>query len=690
LSGETPQIREESMTEWWHRTQRIVQTNLRLIDGNLDPEKLAADVAAFGATAMLFNVGGIFAWYPTELGLQAKNPRLEDDLLGRMIEAAHRKDIRFIGRYDLSKATAIAYASHPDWFCCDRSGNPFEYNGTYQACVNGGWYHEQGVQVLRETIGRYDIDGLFFNMFGYLSTDYSYRQYGLCHCRNCSRKFKAFSGEELPERADVADKIYRTYLHFQEVTSRALSTQIYDIVKSIRPTVAMSNMGKKSDFFRGEVNRRLDRPRPEWAHLSGEEARNFRSLGDNRIRYSSALTHFIDFPWRYSAETGAAQALRLAQQLANGADPHYYFMGTLKQADRKPLPAVRAIFDYHRQNEALYGDLESAARIALYTSHKSRRYYPRRGASVAAFRGAYRALLNSGIAFDTIHDLRAEEPDFHETHARYDTIILAGAGCMSPDEAKALDAYVEAGGTLVMIGDAGGFDETGETLDENRLNCRPFTRVEETLEEMRGGYVQMNAGDIAGLDSELMLLDGAYHCVTAKADAQARYSILLPQRFGPPELCYPEPELASDLPGMLSIPYGKGRCVYVPWHVDKLYQEHGLLEHRAFMAQLATLFAPPPQVSLSQPGRIEMTIQRHRQSGNLLVHLVNYSGQTDNSYDEPIAIHGQELILEGIDAATCHALVADRPLQVERIAGGQKQRILLPAIGYFEALRIST
>ena len=673
------------MTEWWRRTQRIVQTNLRLIDGTLDPERLAADVAAFGATAMLFNVGGIFAWYPTELGLQAKNPMLEGDLLGRMVDAAHRHDIRFIGRYDLSKATRIAYEAHPEWFCRDRDGRAFEYNGTYQACVNGGWYHHQGVQVLKESLGRYDIDGLFFNMFGYLSTDYSYRQYGLCHCDNCRREFRTFSGEDLPHRANVSDRLYRTYLRFQEVTSRALSEEIYDVVKSVRPGVAVSNMGRRSDFFRGEVNRRLDRPHPEWAHLSGEEARNFRSFGGDQTRYSSALTHFVDFPWRYSAETGAAQALRLAQQLANGADPHYYFMGTLDQADRKPLAAVRAIFDYHRHNETLYGDLESAARIALYTSHKSRRYHPRRGASVAAFRGAYRALVDAGIAFDTIHDLRADDADFAEAHRRYETIILAGAGCMSQAEATSLDAFVEAGGTLLMIGDAGNYDETGDPLPQNRLNCRPFTRVEEVFEEMRGGYVRTDAGTIGGLDSDLILLDGSYWRVTPKPDARTLYSILLPQRFGPPELCYPDPELDSDLPGVLLADHGKGQVIYIPWNVDMLYHEHGLLEHRALLAQLALKFAPA-KISLSAPRRLEMTVQRHRESGDLVVHLVNYSGQNDNCYDEPIAIHDMDLLLD-LPVVSCRALVAGKALTVESDGNG-RQKVSLPPIGYFEAIRI--
>lgn len=377
--------------------------------------------------------------------------------------------------------------------------------------------------------------------------------------------------------------------------------------------------------------------------------------------------------------------MRLAQQLANGADPHYYFMGTLDQADRKPLQAVRAIFDYHRDNEALYRDLESAARIALYTSHKSRRYHPRRGASVAAFRGAYRALVDAGIAFDTIHDLRAGEADFAETHGRYETIILAGTGCMSEAEAKSLDAFVEAGGTLLMIGDAGSYDEKGELLSQNRLNSRPFTRVEEVIEEMRGGYVKTDAGTVGGLDSDLIMLDGAYRQVTPKADARTHYSVLLPQRFGPPELCYPDPELDFNLPGVLHAGHGKGRSIHIPWNVDMLYHEHGLIEYRALLAQLALEFAPA-QISLSAPRRLEMTIQRHRESGDLVVHLVNYSGQNDNCYDEPIAIHDRDLLFD-LPVTACHALVAGKTLIVESDGNG-RQKVKLPPIGHFEAIRI--
>src|SRR3954447_4731812 len=145
------------MTEWWRQPQRIVQTNLRLIDANLDPARVARQAREFGATALLFNVGGIYAWYPTDLPLQARNPLLTSDVLGEMIAATRAEGLNFMGRFDLSKGTDLAYRAHPDWFCSNAEGAPVEYSGTYAACINGGWYQHQSVELIEETLGRYPI-----------------------------------------------------------------------------------------------------------------------------------------------------------------------------------------------------------------------------------------------------------------------------------------------------------------------------------------------------------------------------------------------------------------------------------------------------------------------------------------------------------------------------------------------------
>lgn len=674
------------MSNWWHRPQRIVQTNLRLPDAQLDPQALAVELRAFGATAMLFNVGGIFAWYPSKLELQAPNPLLDRDLVGEMVAAAHAADIRVIGRYDLSKGAEAAFAAHPDWFCRGRDGRAFEYHGTYQACVNGGWYRAQALEILRETLTRYPLDGLFFNMFGYLRTDYSYDEYDVCHCDNCQRAFEEFSGLELPQSYAASEPALRKYLRFQDTTSQVLRAEFRTLIKEIRPNIAISNMGKDSDFFRGEVNRRLDRAQ-EWIYQSGEQARTYRSMGSNRIRYSSAVTHFVDFPWRYASESAPLQALRLAQQLANGADPHYYFMGLPSQPDREPLNEVRRIFKLHAEHEGKYTDLESSASVGLYVSSKSARYGG--SDSTRAFRGAYQALVDAGIVFDVVHDSRAVDDDFVSWHQRYEVVVVAGAICMSVQEARALDAYVEAGGSLLVIGGGGSRDETGSPLSSFRLQSLPVSGEFSKHESMRGGYMKVGADRTSDLDTDVVLMDGPYYAADAKQGATCLHSILLPQRFGPPELCYPEPECESKLPGLITGTFGKGRVTFVPWHADALYYAHCLSPHRELIASQVRSMASPAIARLSAASRTEITVQRQAASGDLLIHIVNYSGLSGNGCLDPVTIRDAILTLRDCEDRSCKALVADIPVPL--VMGEEKDiRVAkLPPIGTFEVLWLS-
>ncbi len=680
-------MKAERMIGWMNAPQRIVQTNLRLPDAALDPEALAEELKRRGITAFLFNVGGIFAWYPTELPLQARHPWLDRDLLGDMLKAAHARGLRLIGRYDLSKGRRPAYDAHPDWFSCGPDGVAFEYNGTYQACVNGGWYRHQGPLLLEETLGRYDIDGIFFNMFGYLAADYSFAAYPLCHCPNCRALFRDETGADLPARRDLSDPLYRRYLAFQDRTSRELQDEIRLIAKRIRPDIMLSNMGLNSDFFRGEVNRNLTRPSPEWMYSAGEQARHARSLGRNRARHSAALTHFVDFPWRYAAESGDMQVLRLAQQIANGADPHYYFMGPPAQADRRPLTKVWALFDYHRANEAAYAGLEPTARIGLFSSARSRRFAG--NDAIAGYRGAYRALVELGIDFDLVAEALASLPEA-EVDAelgRYDTLVLASCACLDRAEAEAIDRFAAAGGTVVAIGETAMRDEIGTPLTHPSLACLPFSTMAEVI-ETRGGYLSLDAGAADEAETDVLLLDGPYLRVEPRAGSERRHRLLLPQRFGPPELCYPDEGLQTDLPGILVAAHGKGRCVFLPWQADQIYMRLSLPTHSRIIVALAQEWTRPPAVELIGATRLEMTVQRQTGTGDLLVHLVNYSGQSDALCLAPNQIAGARLRLRTAGPVRATALVAGSPIEA-RPDGSGMQELPLPPIGAFEAVRIS-
>ena len=184
------------------------------------------------------------------------------------------------------------------------------------------------------------------------------------------------------------------------MTSKALQDRIYDVVKTIRPGVGISNMGRKSDFFRGELNRRR---RPAAARMGGTRAASRRAtivrsaVTASAIRARSRTSS--TFPGATAPKPAPRRPCGSPSRLANGADPHYYVMGPLvPQDDRKALPAVRAVFDHHEEARGALSRARFGRRIGLYVSTKSRRFDPAGGkAPLNAFRGAYRALLELGL-----------------------------------------------------------------------------------------------------------------------------------------------------------------------------------------------------------------------------------------------------------------------------------------------------
>lgn len=72
---------------------RLVQTNLRQIDIQRNPREIVREVKDFGANAILFSVGGIVSFYPSELEFQTPIPDLNSDFVGEAVSAGNGKSI---------------------------------------------------------------------------------------------------------------------------------------------------------------------------------------------------------------------------------------------------------------------------------------------------------------------------------------------------------------------------------------------------------------------------------------------------------------------------------------------------------------------------------------------------------------------------------------------------------------------
>ena len=77
---------------WWKEPMRVLQYNLQVKDTPLmDAKKLAEQTVELAANVVVMNVGGIYAWYKSEVPYHHINEYLpaEGDLLADLIEEFH-------------------------------------------------------------------------------------------------------------------------------------------------------------------------------------------------------------------------------------------------------------------------------------------------------------------------------------------------------------------------------------------------------------------------------------------------------------------------------------------------------------------------------------------------------------------------------------------------------------------------
>jgi hypothetical protein len=100
---------------------------------------------------------------------------------------------------------------------------------------NGAYYREHGIKILTEALKRYEVDGLFFNMFGNPSFDYGGNGMGPCQCDRCKERFKKRFGRALPTRTSDPD-----YRAFMRDSSSEVAGMFAELIHRLRPGAGFS------------------------------------------------------------------------------------------------------------------------------------------------------------------------------------------------------------------------------------------------------------------------------------------------------------------------------------------------------------------------------------------------------------------------------------------------------------------
>lgn len=263
---------------FWKEPLRVIQYNLQVKDTEkMVPKEIAKGVEDLCGNALVLNIGGIYAWYDTKVRFHFKNEYLPEkfDLIEEIIKECHARNIKFIARFDFSKAVDEYYVQRPYWFVENKDKEPLVYgkdrmgnwNFLMSTCINGGYRNEDvAVPIINEILDRYDIDGVFFNA----------PQYEPCFCDTCKNKFFENYNYKMPENIAEFPKDW-SYKCFKDNISL-----LYNTVKKNKSDVGVilyyDGMSIGRDFYMENL---LDKY--TYTDMICTEAQNIISKGVNNL-----------------------------------------------------------------------------------------------------------------------------------------------------------------------------------------------------------------------------------------------------------------------------------------------------------------------------------------------------------------------------------------------------------------------
>lgn len=665
---------------WWHKPFSVFQTNLQEVDATLDVDRVLDFITGHGADTWLINTGGIASFYPSDLPFQTRVPFLVDrpsgDLIGDAVEAAHQRGVRILSRCDFSKMSARIAAEHPDWLFVSPTGKPQIYNTLYSACPSADYYQHRSLDILDEIIARYPIDGFFFNWFGFSERDYSRVYHGVCHCEKCQASFSAFSGgKELPDNPQHPN--YPEWLRFSTGVIRTLATKISDHIFSRRPDAALV-LSRGAPVLYHEANNAFGREL--WPHQTSEAvSAHLTGLPEVPVMINSVS--FVDMPYRMSGEQPELFAQYLLQAIARGGNPSTYIMGAPGRIPYANLPLAGEVQRFFKSNPDLYGALQPTATVGVVKQDVLRSASPGYEDTQKEFRGVYSALKEKHIPFDVLAaDLLAKMAREGNLQ-RYALIILPDLGSIGPDAADALDAFVAAGGNLVLTANSAVGTDGGVELASSPAIMRVGQPL--TGQDLWSTFVtdaeQPGIGDYR-YASTVIPVYGSYAQYVWRTRIDKRGSFLPQAPFGPPEKCYGH--TGSDLPAVVERSVGEGRVKLFPWSIGRTYHEFGTTEVRDYLLGEIEALAGAT-VSAALPEQVELIVGR---DGNgLVLHVLNQTGSRRKSFGPHVPITGGVIRVRGA-AGSASGMVSGTQPTVR--TDGDDLIIELPTLELFEVIRV--
>ena len=193
-------IAGRTLIEWVHRRALLIPGASAVLVAT-DDERIAEAVNGFGGRLVMTSrdhatgtdrVAEVARSLEEDVivNLQGDEPVFDPSMVEAMVDrlgtnshwdiatACHAADIRVIARTDFSKVRRPIFEAHPEWAYRTKAGEIVDYNGDVHCCICGDYQQRYALEIIREVLTKLPFDGIFFNMGGFQTRDYSGNTYG--------------------------------------------------------------------------------------------------------------------------------------------------------------------------------------------------------------------------------------------------------------------------------------------------------------------------------------------------------------------------------------------------------------------------------------------------------------------------------------------------------------------------------
>jgi hypothetical protein len=672
---------ETNSVPWYRRCLRWGQTNITELDVTRYDIPWWRDYwKRTCVQGIIVNAGGIVAYYPSKFPLHRRAQFLgERDLFGELLHAARGDGIAVLARMDSGGAADEFYHAHTDWFCVDSNGKPFRGRDLFIPCINGPYYREYMPDLLREIAERYHPEGFTDNSWSGPSRS------SICHCENCSRKFREYAGKPLPERTDWEDPVYRKWIQW----SYACRLEIWDLNNRVTREGGGPDclwVGMNGGSIAGQAQSFRDYKaiceRSEIVlldHQSRSDSTGFQNNGESGklihgllgwsklIPESMAMYQAGRPTFRFTAKPAAEARLWMLDGFAGGIQPWWHHLGAF-QEDRRMFHTAEPVMRWHRANEQFLINRQPIANIGVVWSQQNNDFYGRDEADLLVeqpWRGVTQALIRARIPYLPLHVDHLERDA-----SQFSALILPNFGAMTDAQVATIRKFVANGGGLLATGETGLYDEWGDPRADFALadlfgahivaksteNLRERRRVfsetqhtylrlmlssqghEETVRDANGierrKVVPARHPALRGFEeTDLLPFGGNLRPLRLDPNTEVPLTLVPPFPVYPPEFVWMR-EPQSDTPGLIlresaktggaSVPASRpgGRVAFLPADLDRRFARDNLPDHANLLANLIR-WVSRDNAPLRVAGTGLIDCHLYRRTDHLILHVIN-------------------------------------------------------------------